>query len=787
MIRNYLIVTLRSLIKNKVYSLINIAGLSIGISCSILILLWVHDELSYNQFQPKYKRLYQLWVKSAYDITINTWRSVPLPTYEALKTAHTHIRNATVADWGRDHLLSVGEKRIYKRGYYVGEEFLTMFQFPLIFGKEEDVLNDASSIVITEETARIFFGEKDPINRIIRVDDVGDLKVSGVLKDIPGNSSFDFDFLLPRKYWRSIDPWVVDNEDNWGNYSFQVLVELSDPSHLEEVNQTIGSLLMEHGETEIKPELFLYPMERWRLHSSFENGKEKGGMIDFIQMFTAIAILILIIACINFMNLATARSERRAREVGIRKSVGSRRIDLIFQFISESFLITFIAYVVAILLAQLILPFYNNLVEKELVIPYASFEFWLFTFVVIFVTGMISGSYPAFYLSSFQPVRVLKGKIMEGRRGSLPRKILVVMQFGFSILLILGTIVIYNQIQLAKNRELGYQQVNLIMVERNEELDRNYNPLKNELLQSGIVEGVTISNSPITQINSNNFLGWPGKPEEQRILFTTITTEYDYAHTMGIKILMGRDFSREFPSDSTAILINKAALDLMDLEDPLGTELDLWGQKRTLIGVLDNVLMGSLFDEVKPLFVIMDSWGGYLTLRIKETNDLQASLHQIKGIFEKYNSAYPFEYKFADLEFDKKFKYINLTSSLANLFATLTILITGLGLLGLAAYTAEQRTKEIGIRKVMGASVMNIVGLITRDFSRLVLFAFLISAPLSWWLLRQYLERYPIHTKIHVWVFLATGIFALLLTQIIVVTQTIRAAQTNPVNSLRNE
>lgn len=787
MIRNYFIVTLRNLLKNKIYSVINIAGLSIGITCSILILLWVYDEVSYDKFQPKIDRLYQLWVSSEFDNTINTWQSVPLPTYEGLKTAHTHIKNVAVVDWGGDHLLTVGEKKIYKRGYYVSEEFLTMFEFPLIYGNAPDVLNDASSIVITEETARIFFGDEDPINRIIRVDDKGDLKVSGVLRDIPGNSSFEFDFLLPRKYWRSIDPWVVENEDNWGNYSFQVFVELSDPTHLEDVNEAIGPMLIEHGETDLKPELFLYPMERWRLHSSFENGQEKGGMIDFVQMFSFIAVFVLIIACINFMNLATARSERRAKEVGIRKSIGSRRIDLIFQFISESFVITMIAYILAILIAQLMLPFYNNLVEKELVIPFTSLRFWLFTLSVIFVTGMISGSYPAFYLSSFKPVMVLKGRILEGRRGSLPRKILVVLQFGFSILLIIATLIIYNQIQMVKNRELGYGQENLIMVERNEELDRNYTVLKNELLQSGIVEGVTVSNSPITQINSNNFLGWPGKPEEQRVLFTTITTEYDYAHTMGIKILMGRDFSREFPSDSSAILINKAALDLMGLEDPLGTELELWGGKRTLIGVLDDVLMGSPFHEVKPMFAIMDDWRGYITVRIRKTNDLQVSLQQIKEIFEKYNTAYPFEYRFADQEFDKKFKSINLTSSLSNLFATLAILITGLGLLGLAAYTAERRTKEIGIRKVMGASVMNIVNLVTRDFSRLVLVAYLISAPVSWWLMNKYLERYPIHTKIHLWVFFLTGIFALLFTQIIVMTQTIRAAQDNPVNSLRDE
>lgn len=787
MFRNYFIVTLRNLLKNKIYTIINITGLSIGITCSILILLWVNDELSYDQFHPKFDRLYQVWVNSEFDNTINSWRSVPEPLYEALKSTHAYIKNTTLVDWGGDHLLAVGDNRIYKRGHYVGEEFLTMFEFPLLYGKPADVLNDASSIVITEETARIFFGDEDPINRIIRVDDKGDLKVSGVLKDIPGNSSFEFDFLLPRKYWRSVNSWVIDNEDNWGNYSFQVFVELSDPVHLEDVNKAIAPMLVEHGETDLKPQLFLYPMSHWRLNSSFENGKEKGGMIDFVKMFSLIAIFVLVIACINFMNLATARSEKRAREVGIRKSIGSSRFDLIFQFISESMLITLIAYLLAVLSAQLLLPAYNNLVEKQLYIDYLGLEFWVFSAAVILVTGLVSGSYPAFYLSSFRPVKVLKGKIMEGKRGSLPRKILVILQFGFSILLILGTLVIFKQIQLVRNRELGYEQKNLIMVERNEELDKNYEVLKNDLLQSGYVDGVTVSNSPITQINSNNFLGWPGKPEEQRVIFTTITTEYDYAQTMGIKILMGRDFSKDHPSDSSAILVNKAALDLMGLDDPLGTELELWGQKRTLIGVLDNVLMGSPFQEVKPLFTVMDDWGGFITIRIRETNDIAYALRQIQQIFEKYNPAYPFVYQFADQEYHKKFKTISLTSSLANLFATLAIVITGLGLLGLAAFTAEQRTKEIGIRKVMGASVMNIIGLMTMDFSRLVLIAYLISAPISWFLLSRYLERYEVHTGIHIWLFLVTGLFALLFAQVIVITQTFRAAQANPVNSLRDE
>jgi ABC-type antimicrobial peptide transport system permease subunit len=590
------------------------------------------------------------------------------------------------------------------------------------------------------------------------------------------------------KYREQTNDWVRRNTTNWGNYSFQVFAELNDPANHAAVENTVRMMLQEHGEKETKPEYFLYPMLRWRLHSNFENGVETGGMSDYVQMFTIIAIFIIVIACINFMNLATARSERRAREVGIRKSVGSRKHELILQFIGESTFISFIAYSIAILMAQLLLPYYNDLVQKKLFIDYTSTEFWIFSVGMIFLTGIISGSYPAFYLSAFQPVKVLKGKPTIGKGASTPRKVLVTLQFGFSILLIIGTIVIYQQIQLVKGRSLGYDQENLMAINYTKEIDKDYRAIKLELLASGAVEAVTKSNSSITDINSNNFLGWPGKPEDLRVIFTTIATEYDYTKTMGIKILEGRDFSEDFKSDTASILINKAALQLMNLKDPIGTELDLWGGKRKLIGVVDDVLMGSPYQVVKPMFVILDpEWIDAVTVRLKKTNDLQASINTVKAIFEKYSPAYPFEYRFADVEFQKKFTTINLTSTLSSLFATLTIIITGLGLFGLASFTAEQRTKEIGIRKVLGASVSGLVGMMSKDFSKLVIISFLISAPVAWWLLTKYLERYPIRTDIAWWVFPVTGLIALLFAIAIVSTQALRAARTNPVNSLRSE
>lgn len=788
MFKNYFLVTIRNLFRNGFYSFINITGLAIGITCSILILLWVADETSYDKFHPKADRLYQIWVKAHFDGKISSWTSVPLPTYEAFKTADSNIKRMLVTDWGGQHLLTVGENRLLKDGYWASEEFLEMFEFPLLSGQASQVMDDPRSIVITQSTAKALFGDEDPINQLIKVDNEHELKVTGVLKDIPTNSSFQFDFLMPWKFREQTNDWVRRNTTNWGNYSFQVFAELNDPSNHATVENTVRMMLQEHEEKETKPEYFLYPLLRWRLHSNFENGIETGGMNDYVQMFTVIAIFIIVIACINFMNLATARSERRAREVGIRKSVGSRKHELIMQFIGESTFISFIAFALAVLMAQLILPYYNDLVQKKLFIDYTSSQFWIFSISMILLTGIISGSYPAFYLSSFQPVKVLKGKPTIGKGASAPRKVLVTLQFGFSILLIIGTIVIYQQIQLVKGRQLGYDQENLMAINYTNEVSKNYRPIKLELLESGVVEAVTKSNSSITDINSNNFLGWPGKPEDLRVIFTTIATEYDYTKTMGIKILEGRDFSEDFKTDTASILINKAALQLMNLKDPIGTELDLWGGKRKLIGVVDDVLMGSPYQPVKPMFVILDpEWIDAVTVRLKKTNDLQASINKVKAVFEKYAPAYPFEYKFADQEFQKKFTTINLTSQLASLFATLTIIITGLGLFGLASFTAEQRTKEIGIRKVLGASVPSLVQLMSKDFSRLVIISFAISAPLAWWLLTKYLERYPVRTNIEWWVFPLTGLIALVFALTIVSTQAWRAAHANPVNSLRNE
>lgn len=789
MLKNFFLVSIRNLKKSGLYSIINISGLAVGIVCSVLILLWVADEVSYDKFIPKYDRLYQLWISSEFDNKVNNWVSVPLPAYEEMKTIDSNIKNSVVAGWGAPRLLSAGDVRIIKDGYYVSEEFLEMFEFPLISGTHSEALKDPKSIVLSESLAKILFGDEDPIGQQVRISDEGTLQVTAIVKDLPENSTFQFDYLATWKYRESVNQWVRDNKTNWGNYSFQVFVELNDPSREEDVEESIIDLAMEKdGDDGMNKHYFLHPMSKWRLYSNFnDKGEEAGGRSDYVQLFTAIAIVILIIACINFMNLATARSEKRAKEVGIRKSLGTTRSKLIYQFISESILITAIAFLIAVLLTELALPFYNNLVQKQLFIDYTSPLFWIASIGIILLLGLISGSYPAFYLSSFRPVETLKGTIKAGKGSTTPRKILVVMQFGFSIILMISTIVIYQQINLVKNRDLGYAQENLVAVELSRDLTKNYDVLKQDLLQSGFVTSVTRSNGQITQTNSHNFLSWPGKPEDRKVIFTTITCEYDYAKTMGIEMVMGRDFSKEFASDSNAIVVNKTALELMDLENPIGTNLDLWGRKMKLIGVIDDVLMGSPYEPVKPSFLILEDWGGYISMRLRPTNDLSADLDQLEQIFAKHNPAYPFEYRFADVEFQEKFTTITLTRKLASLFATLAMIITGLGLFGLASYTAEQRIKEIGIRKVLGASIGNLMQLMSKDFAVLVCFSFILATPMAWYLLDQYLERYEIRIGIAWWIFPTVGLIVLLFAIAIVSDQARRAAKANPVQSLRNE
>lgn len=787
MLRNYLKIAIRNLTKNSVYSFINISGLSIGIASSVLILLWVADEYSYDTFHKNYNSIYKLYQSQEWQQGIGTGVAMPYPLKEVIKNRTNAIKYVVMTNWGEGNMLEVGEKRLNKLGLSASEDFFKVFSFDMIKGDPNTALNDPSSIVITESTAQALFENRDPINQLIKIDNGQELKVTGVIKDLPKQTFLRLDYVLPFGYLESTQGWVRNSKDNWNNNSFQMYVQLQENTTEAEVNTAIQDIIKENNSKAPTAKLFLHPMSKWRLFSNFENGKNSGGLIDYVQLFTAIAIFVLIIACINFMNLATARSERRAREVGIRKSVGSRRKELIFQFLGESIMITLISFLIAILLVEILLPSYNLLVNKNISIDYTNPLIWLTALGLVLVIGIFSGSYPAFYLSSFQPVKVLKGKINLGKGVSTPRQVLVTLQFGFSIFLIIGTIIIYQQVMHVKSRDMGYDRENLIQIWTNNELESNFQTIREELVRTGVAKSVCKSNSPITSIFSNNEIEWEGKLSEQRVAFSIIATEYDYTETMGIKVLEGRDFSRDF-NDSSSAVINQAAVDLMAMNNPIGQKIKMNGRDFKIIGVIPNIVMGSPYEPVEPMTLIFDpDWSSTITVRLNKTPDLNASVETVQSVFKKFNPTYPLWYRFADSDFEKKFSDINLISRLAGIFASLAIVITCLGLLGLAAFMAEQRTKEIGIRKVMGASVSSLVLLLSKDFSKLVIFAFAVSAPVGWWFINDFLKRYPYRVDVSWWVLAGSGVVALGLALLIVSTQALRAARANPSQSLRSE
>ncbi|MBL0741220.1 ABC transporter permease [Chryseolinea lacunae] len=785
MFRSYFVIALRSLLKNGVYSFINIAGLSIGMVCTIFILLWVADERSWDNFHEKKNRLYRVHINALGDQGIQTQRAVPLGLWEGLKEERD-IAHVVPTDWGRDYLLTVGDKKFYKHGYYVAEDFLTMFSFPVVQGPPAPQLTDPSTLVITESTARALFGNEPALGKVVRVDDRVDLKVSGVIKDVPNNSTFVFDCLLPFSTYMIREPWTKTALSEWGNSSFNMYVEFAEGADPQAIEDRVKGIIKKH-EANTTAEVTFLPMERWRLYGEFKEGKSATGTIVYVRMFTIIAIFILVIACINFMNLATARSERRAREVGIRKSVGSRRKDLIFQFLGETFFITLLAFVIALGLAESLLPFYNLLVDKTLFIDYGNPWLWLASFGVIVFTAFLSGSYPALYLSSFRPAAVLKGRLQTGKDGSTPRKVMVIGQFFFSIVLIISTAVIYQQLNHLRTRPTGYDVDRLITIGANGDIPKNFDAIKRDLLASGAAESVTKSSSPITSIYGFVDVVWPGKFEDQRKSFAVVGTDYDYTKTLHVKMLQGRDFSPTV-NDSLSIIINETARDYIGFKNPIGEKLTTGDRTYTVVGVTEDVIMAYPHRPVDPTIVVYDpGWVTDVTVRLSASQPIGQSMTRIEGVFKKYNPAYPFLYQFTEDEFNRKFTDMQRIGRLANVFAGLAILISCLGLFGLAAFTAEQRTKEIGIRKVLGATISNVVVLLSTDFTRLILLAFVFAAPLGWWFMNQWLADYDYRISISWWIIAGSGVLTLLLALVTVIFQAVKAAKANPVKSLRSE
>ncbi|GAB3175485.1 ABC transporter permease [Telluribacter humicola] len=784
MFRNYFKITFRSLWKNKGYTTLNIVGLALGMACSVLAALWAYDELTYDQFNENYGSIYQVNRSSDRDGKIFVSQNTPYSLATALKQTYPDIKHATRVDRDDARLLTAGETKVYREVIFADPDLLTMFSFPLAEGSVATALSDPRSIVLSQKTATALFGTKNAVGQIIRFNNEVDVKVTGVLADIPDNSTFKFDCLLPYSLKAAMDPWFLTLEDDWDNNVVRTFIQLAPNVTAAQTSAKIERFLTTKDES-VKQPLLLHAMSDWRLRNTFENGKVAGGLIEYVWIFMWVAGFVLLIACINFMNLSTARSEKRAKEVGIRKAIGSSRGRLILHFLGESNWLAFFAFVLAVMLVSLLLPWFNELTDKSIQIPYTNPVYWLIGLGITLITGMAAGFYPAFYLSSFQPVRVLKSAVRIGKNASIPRNVLVGLQFTISILLIISVLVVSKQLDFVKDRSVGYDRNNLIMADFTDALKQNEEVLRSELLNSGYVSAVSGTQAPMTEIRNTNGVRYG---DDKNTSLVTVSSDYDYLKTFGIRLKAGRDFSREFATDSAAVLLNESAVKVMNLTDPINEQIEFGGKTYHVIGVIEDVLMDSPYENVRPTGVFFkEDSRNIINIRFREGVKVNEALASTKKIFEDLAPAYPFGYTFVDEEYAKKFASEERIGNLISAFALLTIFISCLGLFGLAAYTAERRTKEIGVRKVLGASLSSIVIMLSREYVYLIGIASVVASPIAWYFLQGWLQNYTYRIDIPWWIFLASGLLAVTIALLTVSFQSIKAALMNPVKSLRSE
>ena len=796
MFKNYLTTALRNLRKNKVSSFINISGLAVGMAVALLIGLWIVDEGSFNTCHQHYDRIARLQQNQTYNGTKVTNNNMPFPVGQALQDKFGgDFKYVVMAGWEGSHVLTVGEKNLAQTGNYMDIDAAAMLSLKMLQGNNNG-LKDPHSILLAASTAKAFFGDADPMGKTIKLDSKTDVSVTGVYEDLPRSSEFShLSFIAPWDLYITTEHWVAQakQDANWDNNSFQTFVQLADHADLDVVNKKIIQLKQENVNPDDKKyhtELFLQPMRDWHLRSQWENGKQTGGAIQTVWLFGVIGLFVLILACINFMNLSTARSGNRAKEVGIRKAIGSLRGQLIRQFYTESLLIVLFAFACALVLVQLLLPWFNEIADKKLALPLASPYFWLAGIGFTFFTGIIAGSYPALYLSSFQPIKVLKGIVKAGPSASIPRKTLVVVQFTISLALIIGTIIVYDQIQYTKNRPIGYNRDGLVMMGMARDYYGKFGLLSTELKNSGAVQEFAESSSPVTDLWAmNDGFTWPDKDPHVDADFGTIWVTHDFGKTVGWQFKAGRDLSKDFATDSSAIVLNEAAVKFMGLKNPIGSIVHWRSPKKyTVVGVIKDMLMQSPYDNVKQTIYFLDYDNvNFIIMKLNPQKSASESLAKIEAVFKKYTPAVPFNYKFASSEFAAKFAAEERIGKLSAVFAALAIFISCLGLFGLASFAAEQRTREIGIRKVLGASVTALWSMLSKEFLILVGLSCLMAIPLTWYFMSEWLLQYKYRTPITWEVFAAATCSAMLLTICTVSFQSIKAAIANPVASLKAE
>ncbi len=793
MFKNFFKTTFRNLWKNKTYSFLNIFGLAIGIACAGLIFLWVEDEVNWDDFNTKKDNLYFVRENQKYDTYTATFGSTPGIMAPAIQAEIPGIAN-TCRIYDEDAVLfTIGNKAIYAAGDFADASIFSMFTLPFVQGNAKTAFAQLYSIVITEKAVKKFFGnDKNAIGKTVRIDNKQDYTVSGVLKDLPENSSIKFEFIAPFKIVFDQSPWL----HRWGNNSLSTYVELKPSANVNLINKDLYNFIQQREPlSNARP--FLWNMSQWHLYDQFENGKATGGgQITYVHLFSVIAWIILFIACINFMNLATARSEKRAREVGVKKVLGAEKKTLIAQFIGEALFMAAFSAFVAVVLMLLALPAFNTLVQKNLSVGIGNPLHLGVLLIITLICGLVAGSYPSLYLSSFNPVAVLKGIKLKNGGANFTRKGLVVVQFSISIILIICTVVVFQQIQHVKNRDLGFSKNNLIEADMQGNVAKYFIPMNQDLLATGMVENVAIADHTILY-GGNNTSGftWKGKAPETQILISNRNVTTAFMKTSGLKMLEGRDFiaTDSITSKKSNIIITQSLEKLIGKGSAIGKQIWNSGDKNpvlyTVIGVVHDYVYGNMYGQSDPVVFSATSpeHCNKMYLRIKPNANIEKALAKVEAIVQKNNSAYPFKYKFVDDQFNQMFLSEMLISKLSRVFAALAIMISCLGLFGLAAYTAERRKKEIGIRKVLGASVSSVIALLSKDFLQLVVISCLVAFPLAWWAMEKWLQDYPYRIAISWWIFITAGFTAILIALFTVSFQAIKAALANPVKSLRSE
>jgi len=794
MFKSYFKIGWRNLLSNKSYSLINISGLALGMAVAILIGVWVFDELSFNKSFRNYNRLYSVYHSFAFDSDTFTESGAPPQFSRELKTNFAEFDDVVLTSFQADHGIGYEEARLSKPGLFVEPQFVDMFSMRMLYGTT-DALNNRHSILLSKSLADVVLGD-NPIGKMIKFENRDNLIVTGVYEDFPSNSEFsEIQMLMPMDYYFTTSELAREQMNSWDDIRFQCFVLLNDKTPVLQAESKIKNLLFQKGSDEmkaIKPEGILFPMEKWHLYEEFKDGKNIGGKIQFVRMFAMVGSFVLLLACINFMNLSTARSERRSKEVGIRKVMGSVRKQLVNQFLSESLLVVTLSFVMAIAIAFLCLPWFNDLANKTMTIPWSNGYFILVTLAFIGVTSILAGSYPALYLSSFNPVKVLKGTFKAPRLASIPRKVMVVFQFTISIVLIISTVVVFQQIQHAKDRPVGFDRDGILHIPINTDnlAKANYNSLRHDLLSTGAVVNMAKSDFPITGgMWTDASLTWEGKDPASQPVIALNSCSHDFPKTNGFQFIDGRDFSREYSTDSSAVIVNEMAAKLLSNDRVIGKKLKFGsGKELEIVGVIKDQIRWTPFSKQSPhMYFVSYAGNGYLTIRIDSNVGVRSALDKIEAVIKKYDPDSPFDYKFVDDDYARLFNDEERIGKLASVFAAMAILISCLGIFGLASFTASQRTKEIGIRKVLGATIFSVWKMLSRDFILLVFLSILLAVPLAFYFANQWLQQYDYRIEIMWWVFALTGIGALAITLITVSHQSFKAALMDPVNSLRSE